>query len=357
MKKSSLALCVALLFSQQGIANETTTQEFNDTYRAYVAAVENKQDSSELAKKAFDLGKEIYGESADNTANLAINYANSLDKSEQEQRLELYRTAYEILEKNHGKLSVQVYDSLIGMAESTPSAKRADTYLDDVIAIAEKQNSDKLVADAKMTAARILAYKGTGERYYTAKEYLEEADKYYQENLPNNAVDRISADFLVAAFAENQRKYSTAIERLNHVVSVFDQELDFDHQTELNAHSKLVHLYEKTGKSDEATKHCLAIAKMVPWKESQEQEPLYRVPPKYPKSKAQRMEDGIVVMEFEVTPSGFVDNITVVDSEGGTAFEREAVKAMKKWRYAPKFENGQAIAATSRVQLDFKIKR
>ena len=170
MKKSSLALCVALLFSQQGIANETTTQEFNDTYRAYVAAVENKQDSSELAKKAFELGKEIYGESADNTANLAINYANSLAKSEQEQRFELYRTAYEILEKNHGKLSVQVYDSLIGMAESTPSAKRADTYLDDVIAIAEKQNSDKLVADAKMTAARILAYKGTGERYYTAKE-------------------------------------------------------------------------------------------------------------------------------------------------------------------------------------------
>ena len=82
MKKSSLALCIALLFSQQGIANETTAQEFNDTYRAYVAAVENQQDSSELAKKAFELGKEVYGESADNTANLAINYANSLAKSE-----------------------------------------------------------------------------------------------------------------------------------------------------------------------------------------------------------------------------------------------------------------------------------
>ncbi len=355
MKKRSLTLCIALLFSQQSIANETTTQEFNDTYRAYVAAVENQQDSSELAKKAYELGKEIYGESADNTANLAINYANSLAKSEQEQRFNLYKTAYEILKKNHGELSAQVYDSLIGMAESTLSARRAGGYLDDVIAIAKKQNSAKLVADAKMTAARILAYKGTGERYYTAKKHLKAADKYYQENLPNNAVDRIKADFLVAAFAENQGNYSTAIERLNHVVSVFDDELDFDHQTELNAHSKLVHLYEKTGKSDKATKHCLAIAKMVPWQESQEQQPLYRVPPKYPMSKAQSMKDGSVVMEFEVTPSGFVNNIAVVSSEGGTAFEKEAVKAVEKWRYAPKFENGQAIAATTRVQLDFKI--
>lgn len=60
-------------------------------------------------------------------------------------------------------------------------------------------------------------------------------------------------------------------------------------------------------------------------------------------------------MEFDITQSGFVENIKVLKSEGGSAFEREAVKAMEKWRYAPKFENGQAVVASAKVQLDFKI--
>lgn len=60
-------------------------------------------------------------------------------------------------------------------------------------------------------------------------------------------------------------------------------------------------------------------------------------------------------MEFEVTPTGFVDNVAVLESKGGKAFEVEAIKAMKKWRYAPKFEDGHAVASTTQVQLDFKI--
>lgn len=52
------------------------------------------------------------------------------------------------------------------------------------------------------------------------------------------------------------------------------------------------------------------------------------------------MEDGSVVMEFEVILLGFVDNIIVVDFEGGIVFEREVVKVMKKWCYVFKFENG-----------------
>lgn len=357
MKKMSLALCATLLLSQPSLASQGINSEFNNTYRAYLAAIEKHEDATELAKKAYTLGQKVYGENAENTANLAINYANTLPENKQQERFELFKYAYDILAKNHGKLSNEVYDSLFGLAHSTKSPRLAFDYLEDAIEIATIKKDHKLVADSKLKAARILAYKPSGGRYFTAKAYLEEADEYYRNNIPENSVERIEADFLVAAFAEHKKNYEQAIERLTHVVTVFDEALSFDHKAELDAHSKLVHLYEKVGKREEATKHCVAIAKMVPWKDSQEQEPLYRVNPKYPLIKAQRGQSGSVVMEFEVTPSGFVDKITVIESKGGGAFETEAKRAVEQWRYAPKFENGQAIAATSRVQLDFKINR
>ena len=37
-------------------------------------------------------------------------------------------------------------------------------------------------------------------------------------------------------------------------------------------------------------------------------------------------------------------------------FEKEALKAIEKWRYAPKFEDGRAVLAKTKVQLDFKIR-
>jgi len=41
----------------------------------------------------------------------------------------------------------------------------------------------------------------------------------------------------------------------------------------------------------------------------------------------------------------------------GIRFEKSAVEALAQWRYAPKFEHGKAVAATSKVQLDFKVNR
>lgn len=77
----------------------------------------------------------------------------------------------------------------------------------------------------KFAAAQHLARNHVAERFITARNYLEEADEYYQANLPENAIKRVKADFLVAAFAEGRKNYDEAILRLNKVVAVFDQAL------------------------------------------------------------------------------------------------------------------------------------
>ncbi|TMP73643.1 energy transducer TonB [Pseudoalteromonas sp. S1608] len=353
----SLSVLSTMSFAEQASNAQAV---FNDAYQNYLNAVKTKENMQQAAEQAYTLGKAVYGDNSDNTANLAINYAKSINgygKKWIEKRFSLYQQAYTISVNNHGNKSLETVDSLVGMANFAPSAQKADYYLDQVIAIANTENKPKFLADMKLEAATILANKFSYEKYREAKNYLEEADEYYQANLPKNSVEQIKADFLMASFAEGRKRYDHAIERLNRVVKVFDENLSYDHSAELTAHSRLIGLYEKKGKSDEATKHCIAIAKMVPWKESQEQTPLYRVEPKYPKNKARFSKDGSVVMEFQVDESGFVKNPQVLSSEGGLAFEKSAVEALAQWRYAPKFEHGKAVAATSKVQLDFKIRR
>ncbi len=365
MKLNKLALLMGLslsLLSTTSFAEQANNAQtvFNDAYQNYLNAVKTKENVQQAAEQAYTLGKAVYGDNSDNTANLAINYAKSINgygKKWIEKRFSLYQQAYTILVNNHGNQSLETVDSLVGMANFAPSAQKADYYLEQVIAIANTENRPKFLADMKLEAATILANKFSYKKYREAKNYLEEADEYYQANLPKNSVEQIKADFLMASFAEGRKRYDQAIERLNRVVKVFDENLSYDHSAELTAHSRLIGLYEKQGKSDEATKHCIAIAKMVPWKESQEQTPLYRVNPKYPSNKARFRKDGKVVMEFEVDESGFVKNPQVLSSEGGVAFEKSAVEALAQWRYAPKFEHGKAVAATSKVQLDFKVNR
>lgn len=370
MKAQHLALIIGLTFTafvSQTKASQVNDEKaaFSDAYQSYLTAVKKDENIEQAAKLAYTTGLSFYGDKSDNTASLAINYAKAITaprtisskKNVTEMRYELYSQAYSILASNHGENAIETIDALIGKAENTDSAYQADNDYDRVIKIAKTQNNPKFVADMQFEAASLLAKKFAHKKYHKAKTLLNQADDYYRNNLDDNTVERIKADFLMASFAQGKKKYNEAIERLNHVVSVFDNNLSFDHNAELTAHSKLVNLYEKTGQSEQATKHCLAIAKMVPWKETQEQTPIYRENPEYPQNKARQMRDGIVVVEFDVDTAGFVKNPEVVSSQGGKEFERSALSALKKWRYAPKFEDGQPVVASTQVQLDFKIAR
>ena len=350
MKVSTLVLCFGLVYSNYALAHNNLNVEFKSAYQDYMTAQQGGENAYPFAKQAYTLGKQLYGPTSDNTANLATNFANELkNKSEESkaERFDLFKSAYNILAKNH---------SLTGMANSASTASHAVDLYDQVIDLAKHNNQFKLAADLQLVAAKDFAYSHFGRKHLTARKYLKQVDEYYTENLPENSVERVKADFLVAAFAQGKKQYNKAIKRLNRIVNVFDNALSFDHQAELSAHSKLVHLYELKGQSEEATKHCIAIAKMVPWKENQEQTPLYRENPDYPLSKVKQRRSGYVQMEFDVTPTGFVENISVLKSVGGVAFEKEALKAIEKWRYAPKFEDGRAVLAKTKVQLDFKIR-
>jgi protein TonB len=82
--------------------------------------------------------------------------------------------------------------------------------------------------------------------------------------------------------------------------------------------------------------------------------PLVRIEPEYPMQARQRGIEGWVVLEFTISRAGTVKDPAVVAAHPGTVFNRSALQAVRKWKYNPKIQNGQAVERPGvKVRLDF----
>ena len=73
-------------------------------------------------------------------------------------------------------------------------------------------------------------------------------------------------------------------------------------------------------------------------------QPLVRINPEYPNRALQRGIEGWVTVQFTITETGSVADAIVVDASPKGMFEEAALKAIARWRYNPKVEDGVAIA-------------
>lgn len=71
--------------------------------------------------------------------------------------------------------------------------------------------------------------------------------------------------------------------------------------------------------------------------------PIVRIPPQYPHTATIKGIEGWVMVEFTITPGGTVADARIVDSEPKGVFDRETLRAIKRWKYQPKIVNGQAV--------------
>lgn len=84
--------------------------------------------------------------------------------------------------------------------------------------------------------------------------------------------------------------------------------------------------------------------------------PIVRVDPKYPVDAARDGKEGWVKLSFTINETGNVEDVKVIESQPRRTFDREAQRALKKWKYKPKIEGGQPVKQfNQKVQLDFSL--
>lgn len=281
-----------------------SASEFSDSYSAYQTAVSEKNyiEAQKHAEQAYQLGGSLYPKGSIDIANLAMNMGSVLEiNGKKAEAFTAYSEALTIYQKKFDDNAVELIDPLLGAADTTEEPKLAKEYFNDAIDIAEDADNPMLLANTLMTAFDNLSHTPLYSR--TIQKYAIRAFDIYEEELPEDALVRVKATYTVGMIRKSKKQNSQAIELLNKVVNQFSV-LDYSHPYELASHAQLVELYEKKGQSDKSTQHCIAIGSMRPWSDTQEQVPLFRLPPKYPISSARAGREGMVQLSFIVDESG-----------------------------------------------------
>lgn len=69
---------------------------------------------------------------------------------------------------------------------------------------------------------------------------------------------------------------------------------------------------------------------------------------------ASQYPEGYVQLRFDISEEGTTENIKVIKSVPSGFFDKEAIRALSRWKYEPKLENGIAVRQVGiLVQLDF----
>jgi protein TonB len=77
-------------------------------------------------------------------------------------------------------------------------------------------------------------------------------------------------------------------------------------------------------------------------------------PPRYPGAALRRGESGTVLVRVEVDTAGLPAGVALVQRSGSRDLDRAAMEAVRSWRFQPAQRNGQAIAASLVIPIDFK---
>jgi protein TonB len=83
--------------------------------------------------------------------------------------------------------------------------------------------------------------------------------------------------------------------------------------------------------------------------------PIVRINPMYPRDAQIRGLEGWVKLEFTITEVGTVKNPKVIEADPPRVFNREALRAILKWKFKPRVIDGVAVERTATQTLDFTL--
>lgn len=81
--------------------------------------------------------------------------------------------------------------------------------------------------------------------------------------------------------------------------------------------------------------------------------PIVRIDPQWPREALIEGTEGWVEVEFTILPDGSVADPVVIDSEPRRLFDRNAMRAILRWKFKPRIVNGEAVSRRATQRIDF----
>ena len=337
------------------------TSDFNAAYREYTALVETGKfvEAVGPAEKAYELGVDLLGPEDEQVGMLAANLGMVLFESEQyKPAAKWIKTAIEIFETAYGKYDPRLIGNWIDLAAIYDKAIMPDKEqraLRKAVKIAEENGQEY-----DLHRAEILMELGMARHFShevdMGEPQFKAAEQIYAARLGPTHIKAGNAVFWRGKTKMARQKYRSAEPHFVKALEIFEQVPEAPGQFTLSAHAFLVQVYEEMGEDEKSTEHCIAAGRVQDRDPDDDFEPLYRIHPEYPYAKLDSNSEGQVIVEFTVSAQGRTKDARVVSSKGGKLFEKSALEALEKWRYAPTIRDGEPVD-TSGVQtlLTFKL--
>ncbi|MCY4060253.1 MAG: hypothetical protein OXG44_19905 [Gammaproteobacteria bacterium] len=360
----AFAICAALALAVPAMADPNA--EFAAAFTAYRETMEASRyiEAVVHAEKARELGEEIYADDAKVIATLAYNHGYALAMmGASRPAYRVLKEARKLMGRAYGPDSVQVFRVEMSMLNTVSpdsvAQGEAKGQLTRVLKMARRHHAEdsEVMAELKLNG---------GMRVWwdrRAPDLLNEAAETFERLGKTDREAR--ARFWIGKIHLERDRFRDSGESMTPVVEL----LPDDDSVALMARAHMVEAYEELGESDRATEHCLAIGQTVPWTGTAEYQPLFKRVPIYPRRALVRNTEGHVLLQFAVDEMGFVRNPVVVQSEALPApagvdlgivrdFETAAIEAARKFRYAPRFVDGQAVAVEGVMnRIVFEMRR
>ena len=83
--------------------------------------------------------------------------------------------------------------------------------------------------------------------------------------------------------------------------------------------------------------------------------PIVRIEPQFPREALLKGIGGWVELEFTIEPDGSVSDPKIIDSQPPRIFDRNALRAIYKWKFKPRIVDGKPVARRARQRMEFSI--
>ena len=351
-------IAIACLFlGLNTVSAQEVSNDFSKTYKAYNNAYSrgNYPRAAELAQKSLDMAKKELGPDHEKVAIMEINLAHVLiivrkmDEAEK-----VLASARKKILKNNGadhESMLTIHEDQAKIYASKKELDKSRKELDKAIAIITKKRGadDPEIANYLIQQGSIDVALNKPD---IAQQDYEKALAILEKKYGKNSVGTATTISALGDVEMMKKDFVKAEEYYKTTLKIFDENLVEDDPVLLNAHARMAKIFIAM-RDDRFMSHADKVIKFLPDEEG-EAKPLFIMQPQYPVFKDGTKPQGWVLVQFDLTTSGNVENLKVVESLPGKLFDKVTTDSAIKWRFKPKVKDGKRVKQkNTRARLVF----